>query len=245
LSHEDLSFKEVVILSKMQRRIIELFKSRPTDGRIDLGASGIAMKWRPEYEREDDKWYRAVAEMFRGRSMEQEDVAHIVLFSRRISRNEFQAHMEKILPRLIDIKGAKGETLVKGHWYGSRVMYADDKPRDSRYGMPLLVINEVSEVWPHCMILYFDSQDELYEYYKHPTHSNVRIDLYKSFDDRIETLLKALDEGKIAGKARDLVNEFIEKIVSEYIKRLDLMTPTPYANFKLVKAPGFAQYPSE
>jgi len=242
LSHESLSFSEVS-LSNVHRRIIDVFNSSPNDIQVKLGNAGMAMAWQPEY-RDDDKWYQAVAEIFHKRSLEQEEVVHIVLFSANIMKDVFQQYIDSVLPKLIEMVGSNGEKLIKGHWYGSRMMYIDNEPRDPMRGIPLLVENELSDRWPHCMILYFSSPHELEEYYRHPVHSKLRTQLYKQFSPRIDKLFGGLDNENIGAKERNLIGEAIETLVSEYMRRLDLVKPTLYANYKLIEAPSFAGWGS-
>jgi len=246
LRRGNISFQAVDVDAEegwRRKFMTELEAPAQPGGPIKLGA-GFAHLWREEFKTDDDLWFAEISRTFkrdriRGavvsaiaqskgvHAIERRGVLHIVMFSNERTIESSLAGIREIIPGLLNMRSADGRQLIDSVWYGNSSQVPATV--DPAHGASLRIHSDQIE-WPVCMIMRFNSEEDLAEYYRSKKHSNARKRLYKGFQDIELCQLVDTIEDLNEGPERKALGAAIEVLAAKYMKRIDFSSrlPNPY-----------------
>lgn len=246
LSKNQLQFRKIDQLGDLHRDIIGNLDFLEKDiFRKSIEKLGYLYRWKPEYSINDTSWFKIVSSVFHDYNMDDIRISddeeyidtgkiyHVVLFSNLIEKSKFTSLIRSVTPVLLDIRGRGGYELVRSIWYGG-VGELPGEVIDPFHSSKLIVNNDLSVRWPHCLIVKFASQSDLEEYYSDDSHAQVRIELYRAFSEDISRLIDKMIDA--SNDVKILLGETLEVMVSRYMNRLDYTNYDPIEMFKSINS---------
>jgi hypothetical protein len=174
-------------------------------------------RWNPDCLTNSEKWIQELKELFpepyTGESY------HCVCF-RNIESSDNNSNSD-IVNSILEIKynlERNNDNLgIKNIWFGR-------KPSDWRevYDSIFRGKINISEDYNYMLLITFNSQEEMKEYYQAEVHGDIRVDLYRKFDEEIKDLCDRYTDIEVQTFERAYAFEnLIERKVSEYMVRHD------------------------
>jgi hypothetical protein len=202
-------------------------------GRLDN--QGRVLRWQDGLWKQKDEWASILNSMFAER---QSDFVHMVFFKfaseDKKKHREMLAHIKRSITTSSSGSPIAQRYHIKDVWLGrsSRL-----EVRDFVHRGHIRTTENVE--FPYVLIMKFEDQEGLRQYYEDKDHAELREELYRSFDDRRFGVIYGAVRDASSEEAARPFGDAIESMAERFISRRDysniemiremVSTTTPYA----------------
>jgi TIR domain len=209
------------------RRVFDSF----SDPNGDFAKKFVIHKWQEFYKDNNEPWKNALREIFQidtnGKSSSSAgfgDVYHLVFFSDDAQDSDLIHEISREILRLDGLITNDGRKLIKDIVFGAKTNFENLRLPllDGRYNGELLMENFIFDKLPYWLLMKFENIDDWLVYMNDYTHSEIRENIYKTFDAEnniIKDLYQLLKTTTKEDPSRKLLYRAIEVAASKYMFR--------------------------